>query len=202
MRAWSIALCVGLVACAKGGGGVDAGGGRFDTGPRDAARSDAARPDSGRRDSGPACVDDTIGDTCAEATDLGTVEVGGSATAMGKLPMLTDSDWYRVSFPPVNMPGSFGGGSPTITLEGDSTMIFSVELDCGTVASCGEGAPRDLTSYTFVDDPPIGTDPLEPGQEPNDYSTRDVEWPTTVHIRVARRGGPVDCSDYTLTITR
>ncbi len=208
MRPLSIALCVGLLACAKGGGGRDAGGGRFDTGPRDAARSDAgprdaARSDSGRRDAGPPpCVDDEIGDTCEEAMDLGTVNVGETVMATGKLPMLTDSDWYQVSFPPVDMPGSYGGGMPSIMLEGDSTMAFSVELECGSVVSCGEGSSRDLRSYTFTDDPAIGTDPVEPGEEPNDYSTRDVEWPTTVRIRVARRGGPVDCSDYTLTIAR
>ncbi len=205
MRRLGIVLCVGALACAKGGDGPDAGGGRLDAGRRDTGGRDAARQDAGRdagRDAAPACVDDEVGDTCAEAVDLGTVEVGGMVSTVGKLPMLTDSDWYSVRFPPADMPGAPGGGTPSVVLEGDSTMAFRVELDCGSMAGCGEGAPRDLTSYTFTDDPPIGTDPVEPGEEPNDYSTRDVPWPTVLHIRVARRGGPVDCSDYTLTITR
>lgn len=148
-------------------------------------------------------MDDLVGDTCEEAMDLGTLDVGSMMVVTGKLPMLTDADWYQIAFPAVNMPGSmFGGGMPTLNLEGDATMVFSLETECGTTASCGEGTSRELTSYSFVDDQSTGPDPVLPGGMRNDFSTRDVPWPGVLRIRVARRGGPVDCSDYTLTISR
>ena len=165
------------------GPGVDAGGGT---------------------DAGPACVDDTIPDDCAMAEMLGVVDVGGSTTATGKIPVLSDSDWFVVQFPPLSMPGELGGGTPTLTLEGDSTMVFEVRASCEATVTCGEGVPRELTSYTFTDDQSAMEVNPEDMRDPDveDYRVREVAWPSELYVRVSRRGGPVDCSDYTLTVTR
>ncbi len=170
-------------AAVADGGPLRDTGGRSDTG--------------GPGDSGDImCVDDEVPDGCEDALDLGSVDVGAMTVNTGKLPMLSDEDWYTVAFPPLGSGGA-GGGSPTVALAGDSTMVFEVRATCGASVACGEGSPREITSYTFVDDQSTGTDPGE-----GDFSTRDIPWPETLLIRVSRRGGPVNCDDYTLTISR
>lgn len=138
--------------------------------------------------------------TCDVATDLGAIDVGGMMTVTGTLPTLSDEDWFTVDFPPLNMPNSFGGGMPQVELSGDATMVFEVRTSCMASFSCGEGVPRELTSFTFVDDQSFAVDP--PAEPPNEYSTRERPWPEVLKIRVGRRGGPATCDSYTLTVSR
>ena len=156
------------------------------------------RPPS--NDSGTGCTEDGHPETCDVATDLGAIDIGGMMTVTGTLPTLSEEDWFTVEFPPLNMPNSFGGGMPSVELSGDATMVFEVRTSCMASFSCGEGVPRELTSFTFVDDQSVAVDPV--GDVPNDYSTRDKPWPEVLKIRVGRRGGPATCDEYTLTITR
>ena len=93
-------------------------------------------------------------------------------TVTGTLPTLSDEDWFTVEFPPLNMPNSFGGGTPQVELSGDATMVFEVRTSCMASFSCGEGVPRELTSFSFVDDQSVAVDPV--GEMPNEYSTRGI----------------------------
>ncbi len=202
-----LALLTGA-ACAKGVGeddprgrdsaGVDAAG--IDGGARDTGGRDApSQPDTG-----PPCVDDEVGDVCAEATELGTIMPLGRTMVEGKLPLLSDTDWYHVTFPLAGAGESMRGvGMPEITLAGDSTMVMEVLSTCTMPVGCDEGTASEITSYSFVDDQSdlMVTDPTTPGPaEP--FMTRDTPWPEELYIKVSRRGGPADCSDYVLTVSR
>lgn len=158
-------------------------------------------------------------DNCEMAVELGAVGEGEDTEATGFLPMLTDEDWFLVTFPsrpPAPADGGVdedagtgmdagppgppvdslaGGGSPSIELvAADSTMVMEVRLRCGAALACGDSTARELTSWSFVDDA------SEEGL--GAYSTREVAWPETVYVKVSRRGGPVSCEQYALRITR
>ena len=202
MRFLCLVASLCAFACAKGSGGRPDGSPRtLDSGPIDATGFDTridTRPPG--NDGGTGCEDDGHPMSCDVATDLGTIDIGGMMMVSGTLPTLSDEDWFTVTFPPMNMPNSFGGGMPQVELSGDATMVFEVRTSCMASFSCGEGIPRELTSFTFVDDQSMAVDP--PGEVPNDYSTRDRPWPEILKIRVGRRGGPATCDTYTLTISR
>lgn len=191
------------LGCAKGtGADQDAGDSRFDSGPRDGGGGDTGGidggppRDGGGSETGPGCADEYPND-CAAAHDVGMIAMGADPVAITTyLPMLDDTDWFVVRFPPTNMPGTFGGGTPRITLEGDETMVLDIRPGCAdtTPVSCGEGSAAMATSYSFTDDQAI--------EGEMQWSTRDVEWPSTLYVRVARTRGPADCTPYTLTFAR
>jgi hypothetical protein len=180
--------------CAKGSAGDEGD---------DRVAVDASGIDGGgeRRDSGSGdrdmfvetCDDDAYPDECASAEDLGEFMPGAEMVINGVVPTLSDEDWFAVRFPP-NMSGA-GGGAPTIELTGDDTTVMTIEgPTCGPRAHCGEGSAGAINSYSFTDD---ADDSVE-----FPYSTRDVEWPESLFIRVHRSGGPVTCTEYAVTITR
>jgi len=191
------------LGCASGGGGGTGPRGNVDAGPRRDTGPLPPGTDGGpvvRPDAGGMCSDDSYPDECEAANDLGSLAIGDEMTVMGFLPQLADQDWFTVAFPPTNMPGMFGGGTPSLTLDGDETMAFEVRADCMRSVTCGEGTPRELLEYSFTDDQSTMMSTDE-GEGP-DYDTRDAAWPETLLVRVARRGGPATCAPYTLTISR
>ena len=215
-RALSFALMLALplsLACAKGAGGS---GMRRDGGATDGAVQDGGTRDSGVRDSGvvdtgPACIDDDVLDDCEMASELGTLDVGGSLSVDGKLPTLADEDWYAFDAPPNfaspadgGVPGAdggaplasmAGGGSPRVELVSpDATMVMEVRLRCGAALACGDSTARELLQWSFTDDQSMVGE--------NAYTTRDVPWPERVYVKVSRRGGPAGCDDYFLRISR
>lgn len=198
-----------LVACASGTNNTG-NTGRTDGGPRDVRTSpDAPGTDAevesdtggGGTDAGDTCTDDTFPDECNLAESV-TIMTGDSLNIDGFLPTLSGADWFVFSFPPMSGPNMQGMGTPTIMLDGDSTMVIEVREGCESTipVSCGEGSAREATSYSFVDDQSM------PGEADGDGSdtflTRDVPWPESLAVRVGRRGGPANCEPYTLTITR
>lgn len=181
-----------VFGCAEGGAPADAGR-ILDAGRRDAGRSDAG-----------GCMDDGHAGTCAMARDLGELMAGESTEIEGNLHRVTDADWFRVAFPPISMPGTFGGGSPQITLTGDNVRM-QVLNDCSTPVTCGEGTGQSITEYTFTDNqsemmagpvPDGGVDPS------TTYTSRDTEWPDSLHIRVFRQTNANTCSPYSISIER
>lgn len=140
------------------------------------------------------CDDDSYPDECASAEDLGEVMAGAEAMVItGVLPQLSDEDWFAVRFPPAEM--GPGGGTITIELSGDDTTVMTLEgPTCGPRTACGEGSAGAITSYSFTDDADMSVE--------FPYSTRDTAWPEALFVRVHRSGGPVTCTDYTLTIAR
>jgi len=141
-------------------------------------------------------VDDAIPDDCEGATELGTLDVGGMLSVMGKLPTLVDEDWYAVDVPAGFVdPLMAGGGAPRVTLDsGDATMVMEIRMRCSAALACNESTARELLEWSFVDD--------QSAEGAGAYSTRDVAWPERVMIKVSRRGGPATCEDYTLNLTR
>ncbi len=196
-----------LAGCASGTNGP--GPGRTDSGRRDAGPGlDAPGQDvTVRRDAaggtdGSSCMDDTHPDECNLAAPMMVMTGDAPTVIMGFLPTLSGADWFAVNFPPMSGPNTEGMGSPSIVLEGDSTMIIEVRDGCDATLPvvCGEGNAREATSYTFLDDQSM------PGEADGDgsdtYTSRDTPWPETLVVRVGRRGGPASCAPYTLTISR
>lgn len=198
-----------LVACASGTNNTG-NTGRNDGGARDVRISpDTPGTDAqvesdtggGGTDAGATCTDDTFPDECNLAEAV-TIMTGDMLNIEGFLPTLSGADWFVFSFPPMSGPNMQGMGAPTIMLDGDSTMVIEVREGCESTVpvSCGEGSAREATSYSFVDDQSM------PGEADGDgsdtFTTRDVEWPENLAVRVGRRGGPASCEPYTLTITR
>ncbi|MEM9190448.1 MAG: hypothetical protein AAGF12_14780 [Myxococcota bacterium] len=200
MRRLVIVLaCLSALAhagCAQGSLGEDAGaGGRPDSGRLD-ARVDARR-DAITSVDGASC-NDTNGTSCAAPTDLGMLAVDGmTSTGVGYLSVSGQEDWFRIAFPPLNMPNMAGGGTPAINFtrnEGD-VFRFEVRGSCSATLSCGMGTgARDLLMWSFTDDA------SEPGE--GAFSTRDVPWPAEVFVRVYSVAGATQCAAYELTVTR
>lgn len=191
-----LALLLLLSGCASGVNGTGDGGGRGDASRVDTGGRDSGGRDGGGGDTGVPCTPDSHPNMCAMATDLGPFAPGAAEmTVVGNLPQLSDQDWFRVQFPPETMPMMPGGGMPSVSLDGDPTMILDIRTSCGTgLVSCSEGSATNMTSYSFVDDQAM------PGE--TQYSTREVPWPAELWIKVTRSGGPATCEDYTLTISR
>jgi hypothetical protein len=196
----------GLSACAQGSAGGDGGAGG-DTGTSRDTGTTTRDTGTVTRDSSVSmtCDDDTHGDACESATDLGSLAEGEMMMPEpGVLPMTGDEDWFRVDFPLAMMSmdpdagaGSPGGGMPSIELamnEGDA-FRFEVRGTCSTTLGCGDGmSARDVDAWSFVDDQSIE------GEE--QYTTRDVPWPESAVIRVYRPVGTGDCQRYQLRVTR
>ncbi|MBX3249422.1 MAG: hypothetical protein KF901_19760 [Myxococcales bacterium] len=186
----------GTVADEDAGGNTGVDGGPRDGGGTDGGNTDAGGRDGGGADSGPACVDEHPND-CPAAHDVGMLAVGAAPIEItAHLPTLDDVDWFVVRFPAANSPGTFGGGEPRIQLEGDETMVLDIRPGCATMTpvSCGEGSATMATSYSFTDNQAME------GEE--QWSRREVEWPSTLYVRVARTRGPANCTPYTLTFAR
>ncbi len=184
--------------CAQGSSGDGDGG----TPPRDTGTTTPR--DTGTTtptDTGtpmPTCDDDTHGDACESATDLGVMAEGDMMMVPpGVLPNTGDEDWFRVDFPASTEMGTPGGGTPAIELvmnEG-SAFRFEVRSTCSTTLGCGDGmSARDVDSWSFVDDQAMEGD--------EQWSTRDVPWPESAVIRVYRPVGTGDCQQYQLRISR
>jgi hypothetical protein len=145
--------------------------------------------------SGCECADDAVSNSCGGATDLGTVNPSGSATASGLLPVSSDEDWFRVAFPTPS--GRPGAGVPTVSFSSrpSTDYFFSVYSNCGGGAAvCTSGSNTGRTSYSFIDN--VST----PGA--GQWSSHDYGWPEVLYIRVYRTGGGPTCATYSLSITR
>jgi Putative metal-binding motif len=153
----------------------------------------------GMIDNGCDCPEDGVSGACNSSTDLGAIEVGGSALGVvGTIPQDTTFDWYMVSFPTAARPGE---GTPTLGFAintGDAFAFDVVANECDAQgAPCTEGgtagAAVGLTSWTFADtDPGCCTAPMD----------SLVPWPNPVYVRVYRTTMGASCDTYQLQATR
>lgn len=196
VRFLAVALLLSM-GCAKGSAGDDGTDRvRVDAGDRDLG-TDPNRDLGGGGDRDMfvgGCDDDAFPDECAMAEDLGDVMVGAETMVInGVLPQLSDEDWFAVRFPP-NAMGP-GGGTVSIELAGDDTTVMTLEgPTCGPRTVCGEGTAGAINSYSFTDNADMSVE--------FPYSSRDTAWPEALFVRVHRSGGPVTCTEYSLTISR
>jgi hypothetical protein len=135
---------------------------------------------------------------CGSATDLGTLNVGGSVNASGRVwPARcggNTEDWVFVSTP-------FGArgpvaGTPSFSVGGSVTMDLQSGA-CGSNTSCGSGSPVGATSYSFTDNQAIAGPSAYTGGH---TTTR----PSGYWIRVTRGGDWLSCGDgdWSLSGTR
>ena len=132
------------------------------------------------------------GDICGSAFSLGSLGVGGSASATGVVvPGAAMGRWYRVDFPPAA--GGPGGGTPRITVS-PSGFTFSATSSCGGAGiSCGTGG----ATATSTNDLQF-TDSSFAGET---WATRDRGWPSSVYVHVTRATSATTCAAATFTIT-
>ena len=150
-------------------------------------------------DNGCECPEDGVSGACNSPTDLGVVDLGGSALGVvGTLPQEGTIDWYTVSFPIAARPGA---GTPTIQFAvntGDAFAFDVVANQCDVQgAPCTEGgtagAAVGLTSWTFADtDPGCCAPPMD----------SLVAWPSQIYVRVYRTTVGASCDAYQLQVSR
>ncbi len=145
-------------------------------------------------DNGCECDDDEGGALCADAFDLGPVQVGDSFQHTGRLPDPSLEDWFRVTFPATGRPG---GGVPSIALVVNPSSSYRMDLqpDCsGVPFGCGDtgDVSVDIDEWSQADDV---SDPLG-------FTSNVKDWPETVLLRVVRTSPGLFCEDYVLEITR
>jgi hypothetical protein len=136
------------------------------------------------------CASSGTGATCATATSLGTLSVGLGTSYTGNLVPLGQEAYLTVTF----SGAANSAYHPHIKMTaGAAEFAFDVFSNCsGGLKACDEGGTsngRDdwETSWPGTATPPGYTAPIpEVGQ---------------VFIHVYRRGPPVSCANYTLTIT-
>lgn len=153
----------------------------------------------GEIDNGCDCPEDGVSGVCNNPTDLGVVEVGGSAlSVVGTVPQEGALDWYTVSFPAAARPGE---GTPTLSFAintGEAFAFDVVQNQCDVDgAPCTEGgtmgAAVGLTDWTFADtDPGCCTPPMD----------SLVPWPNQIYVRVYRTSTGASCDTYQLQASR
>jgi hypothetical protein len=157
------------------------------------------------------CTEDTVGNTCGAAKDLGSVAVGGSlAAVVGNLvgPGNADEDWYKVTFTTT----ASCSYHPKVTLSAGSEPIkMQVFTSCaGSVASgsftCGgapEAANSNLNSDTweYTNKTTCGDNAsIDPTPANSPGSLPYISTPNVIFIKVLRTGAATTCFPYTLTI--
>lgn len=153
----------------------------------------------GMIDNGCECPEDGVSGACNNATDMGVVDVGGSALGVvGTIPQEGTFDWYTVSFPTAGRPGD---GTPTLGFSvntGDAFAFDVVANECDAEGvPCTEGGTMGtalgLTTWSFADtDPGCCTAPMD----------SMVAWPSQVYVRVYRTTTGASCDSYQLQATR
>lgn len=152
------------------------------------------------------CKADSVGNTCASATDLGSVTIGGGSSFSANIVPTTDVDWYKLTF----QNGPTCSFKPTITLTTNGAPIAMqiVGSSCsGSGISCNEGGSSNSSGYTsweFTysntcgDKQPIDPTPGTTGSfiDPSKFPS-----PTVVYIKVYATGSSTTCMPYTLQWT-
>ena len=140
-------------------------------------------------------TDEGSSNACGSAYNLGTVNVGGTATRTEWIPSTSGAEqWYVVNFPMNPDYALHGTGTPQIRLTAGASVRFDVRSDCTNNLACGTGGTASgLTTWSFTDSVSTGL---------GGFIRRNVAWPTTVYIRVYRVSAPTTCANQTLVVSR
>jgi hypothetical protein len=148
---------------------------------------------SGQVSCGGVCRD-SVSLSCSASVDLGTLGAGSLIrTDLRSLPAGGQQHWFLIRFPENPDFARHGTGTPRIVFARNDGNAFRFDLyrNCsGAGQSCGSGSYNDRVSYSFND-----------GCGGSGCRSRNIDWPTTLWLRVRRVGGNA-CSAYRLQVTR
>jgi len=155
------------------------------------------------------CTEDSHGNNCGAATDVGTIGVDGTTTRAGNLagPSDSDEDWFKITF----AVGPSCNYSPRVTLSGTGVKMQVYTTCGGSTASgsytCGGGSEPTNSipgggvdswefrmSTTCADRGAIDPTPAYVAPFLKDNA------PSVVYVRVFRAASSASCYPYTLTI--
>ena len=153
------------------------------------------------------CTEDTVGNNCGAATDLGTItlDLTPKKTVTGNLagPGDADEDWYKITF----AVGPSCAYSPSVSLSGPDVKM-QVYTGCGGSAatgsfSCAGGSEPtnsnlNLDSWEFRQGAACGdSNAIDPTP---DYTGSFLTTVSVIYVRVVRSGIATSCYPYMLTI--
>jgi hypothetical protein len=152
------------------------------------------------------CAADTWTDSCATATNLGSLGVGGTPlTRTGNLVPTGDTDWFQVTF---NTSAATCAWRPRVTV-GGAGVVFRVYTSCSSgtpgggqscsLAEGGTSASRDLTSWDYNHS--LACNATQGAIDPSPDTGSYITHPTTVWIRVSATASSTSCLPYTLTVS-
>ncbi len=134
---------------------------------------------------------DTYGTTCAAASAIPPVALGGTSSVTGNLPTMGAANWFSVTFTADNTMTSY---HPRIhfTTNPNNEFVFDVQSSCaGGAVGCGEGGScTGKTDYEEFYDPNQPPQPL-----------MAVPAVGSVVVRVYRASGTPNCDSFTLTFS-
>jgi hypothetical protein len=138
------------------------------------------------------CCDDTLGKSCAAATDQGALALGTSSNAQGLLTAAGQEDWLSVTFN--NESNTSFHGHIRFTTNPNNEFVFDVASDCtGTLRACGEGG--SCSSKTDWEVSYTGGDPTNPSFAP-------IPAIGKTYIRVHRvASGTPTCDQWVLSMS-
>jgi hypothetical protein len=151
------------------------------------------------------CAADTHGDTCAAATDVGTLPVGSNVSRTGNLVPTGDSDWFRIQF----QASPTCSYKPKVTVSaGGLPVVMRVYTACASgtpsggvacsTAETGTSGSKDITTWEYNNSATCGDNlTIDPTPATGAYITT----PATVWVRVFASGRSTSCLPFTLTFT-
>jgi hypothetical protein len=155
------------------------------------------------------CLADAIPDSCTNATDKGTINVGGTLTITGNLSPTGDQDWYRVTF--LNTP--ICSRHPKIVLTaGTDPIRFRVAtactsgnptstIPCNSAGESGYSYPGGTGWVTWESGFSAACGDRLPIDPYPDLNGNFITTPTTLWIQVYNTGAATSCLNYSLTIS-
>ncbi|MBI2392281.1 MAG: hypothetical protein HYV09_22020 [Deltaproteobacteria bacterium] len=156
-------------------------------------------------DAGPYCGETSTPNSCASATDLGSIAVGSTKKVTGGLPLAGGDVWYTVKFTGLDDLKAH----PRIKISGDKGLFLAMEGKCsgGALKCGGDGGTatsvKDLeVSYVMTADPDGGVpDPDSSAEEAGtNFKPITIGESGTVKFRVFRTGTATGC-DFTIDLS-
>jgi len=161
------------------------------------------------------CVEDSVGNTCGAAKDVGPIAIGASTTQTGNLvgPADTDEDWYKITFATgancLYSPSVFLSGGPAVKMQvftscTGSTATGSYACQTGGLEPANSGLTSGVDSWEFRMAEASGAARACGDMSPIDPTPANspgfITQPSVIFVRVFRASSATTCFPYTLSI--